>query len=64
MSEEWRAVFSYPTPWDKESPVRIGYGEPRKSRAKAEEDRPIRPEETWGRRIGVQRREVTPWEDA
>lgn len=62
--EEWRAIFAYPTPWDKRMPVTLGYGSPRRTREKAEADRPLRPEETHGRHIGVQRREVTPWEDA
>lgn len=63
-STEWRAIFEYPTPWDKNSPVTIGYGYPRDRREVAENEPPIRPEETHGRNVGVQRREVTPWEDA
>ncbi len=61
LRTEWRAVFVYPSYGS--YPERTGYGPPRDTEAEALEDRPLRPEETWGRRVGVQTRSVTEWND-
>ena len=41
-----------------------GYGPARDTREEAEQDRPWRSEESFGRRVGLQTRQVTEWEDA
>lgn len=64
MMVEWRAVFEYPEPWRAGGATSVGYGPARATREEAEQDRPLRPEETWGRRIGVQSRRVEEWRDA
>ena len=61
-AEQWRAVFSYPPSYL--GPTPDTYGKPRGTREEAEQDRVPRSEETLGWRSGVQRRTVTPWQDA
>lgn len=53
---EFRAVFSYPS-------MTNSYGRPCSTEDEARQDRPIRPEETWGQLTGIQKRIVTEWED-
>lgn len=59
---EWRAVFGYPGSLPNLQ-SRIEYGPWRSDRGEAERDRPWRPDESHGRVIGLQSREVGPPED-
>lgn len=61
MHMEYRAVFSYPPSYL--GPTPDDYGPWRKSLKETEQDRPFRPEESYGRRTGTQKRFVTDPED-
>lgn len=62
MKTVYRAKFSYPTAGPHEK-FWHSYGPERDTRDGALADRPERPEETWGRRTGIQTRQVTEWTD-
>lgn len=58
MRHEYRAIFEYPNP---RGGLDTAYGPARETLEEAEQERPWRPEESRGRHVGVQIREVTPW---
>ncbi len=57
VNYEYRAVFTYPQSGNPEQDT-TGFGPWRDSRDEAKEDRPIRPEESFGHRSGLQKRKV------
>jgi hypothetical protein len=60
---EWRAVFEYPGSLATSGFVTNGYGPWRDTEVEARGDRPWRPEESHGRIVRLQRRQVSPAED-